>query len=256
MQHGRDRPGRPHSWWIKRISPELAARDRYEQRNSAAFVQAAFKDIQCRVDVGLASTVVDIGCGEGGLLRQLRQVGWGSRHVGIDPNAPTAPSNGVEFIVAYADDVVDWLAEITDDVTVLSTLSLGLWPDPAHTLVAIMGAGPNVKGLFISDLVRPMSQAAIDTWLSFAHDPIEREYLEDQAEILLTPKRWVQLVSSLRSTYSDLEVQLTSFDVRMAGVQARSWDPMHTEDMADFLSNVGVPTGLTVYFSRLDKNCS
>lgn len=232
------------SWWEQQGGAASDARRAYDRRNSQELVRAATTVLLRRLPFELPSTVIDLGCGDGTLLRSLSQAGFAHRYVGIDPHPQAVTTAELEILTGPAELALDVVAENEGPVVLVATLTVGLWDDPERVLIPLLADHGQVRHLLIADIVRPVTEQARSIWRSFAVNAYERRYLEDHLAVLLTAPHWVQFISKLTAAVPGLDLQVETFDLRTPGRQAKLWRASEMDEFEEHLQTSPVPLGL------------
>lgn len=146
-----------------------------------------------------AESVLDVGCGGGEMLSDIRALGPTLRLVGIDP-VPEAVAaarqrhsgdDRATFLVGSA-EALPGLPSIPD--LAVSHLNLGLWTDPMKGLTAILHALAPGGTFVVIDVAAAQTPSQREAFLGLACSDDERTYLEAQLEAAFTPTQLEQLL--------------------------------------------------------------
>lgn len=161
-----------------------------------------------------ARVILDVGCGGGEMLADIRSLATTPRLIGVDPvTAAVADARRrhagdphAAFLVGSAEDLPSLPAP--PDVAV-SHLNLGLWRDPLAGLTGILSVLADGGCLFIVDVAAARSPEDRERFLGLARTQDERRYLADQIDAAHSPESLGRLLhDALSETGRDAQVHI------------------------------------------------
>lgn len=195
-EHRADNALRAQSWFTD--SDKRAVSTAFDERETGhlrALAVTALHSLFVHLHGRAPKTLLDVGCGSGEGLAYAQHLDPELRMSGIDPAAEaiSAARRRNPQATLHNIDAGALTADLIDPPEIaLIHLCLGLWPEPAQGLTAIMDVMPPESVLYIVDVNRADEPNAFDA----ARTHAERSYLVDQYRAAYLPNELQQLLSA------------------------------------------------------------